>query len=243
NVGSDNSGDHNTGNSNVGSDNSGDNNVGNYNVGSNNVGDNNIGNNNTGSGNVGSNNIGENLKGNNLVNPEMMVRNSSVSAGSWQPSDNFVNLKNHSGHFLTSGEITFVNRTVYGYFSDDIPENTIQYILSGDVNIAGNYTVTYMWGNLSLTNIEKADLSSIMKIGSTGMFGDRVWATANVTISPMIVSDAVKTDLVNNNASAKQAIALPETDYSSEALVSVVGLMLLGLVGLSAVSEKRHVDN
>ncbi|TYC48364.1 hypothetical protein ESZ50_09135, partial [Weissella muntiaci] len=58
NVGSDNSGDNNTGNSNVGSDNSGNNNTGNSNVGSDNSGDHNTGNSNVGSDNSGSNNTG-----------------------------------------------------------------------------------------------------------------------------------------------------------------------------------------
>ena len=64
NTGNDNSGDNNTGNSNVGSDNSGDNNTGNSNVGSDNSGDNNTGDNNTGNSNVGSDNSGDNNTGN-----------------------------------------------------------------------------------------------------------------------------------------------------------------------------------
>ncbi|TYC51112.1 LPXTG cell wall anchor domain-containing protein, partial [Weissella muntiaci] len=261
NVGSDNSGDNNTGNSNAGSDNSGDNNTGNSNTGTdnsgdNNVGDNNKGSNNNGSGNVGDNNNGNNLIGNNLSNPELSVKNSTVTAGTWQPGDNFVGLTDHYGNYVTVNGITFVDRTAYGYFSDDISENVIQYVLSGDINVPGQYTVKYMWGSLSLTNSDLASLMEMMNLNDSGVLGDKTWATADITVlsAPDNGSESTSNSGVESgnstsagkNASGRSnlmdangAEALPKTGYSSEGMLSLAGLTLLGLVGLSASRKKE----
>lgn len=203
NTGSNNVGDNNTGNNNQGSNNSGNNNtgngsVGNSNIGNNNVGDNNVGsgnhgNNNTGNGNVGSNNVGNNNVGNgnigngfigdNMKTPVIVTKNSTVRAGEWRPTDNFVSLYDNHGNLVNINGIIFVNRTGLG-FSDNIPANVVEYMLSADPNHPGVFTVTYMWGQLDATNATREQLMAMLGANSSGAFGDKVWATSTITVLP-----------------------------------------------------------
>ena len=209
NVGSDNSGDNNVGDSNVGSNNTGDNNVGNSNVGSNNISDNNTGNNNVGSDNSGNDNVGNNnvgngnegdgntgnyLVGNDLVAPTLYLKDLTYSngkaiyTGQWDVVQSFDHLYYSDPITLTASQAKFVNKTASGKFDIDVPDGSVEYILSDFPDQAGQtYEIKFMFGDFDHTNwktigLTPEQLLHMIETTPNGQIGDYVWKTEIIQV-------------------------------------------------------------
>ncbi|CAK1251371.1 unnamed protein product [Fructobacillus evanidus] len=119
-----------------------------------------------------------------MHNPIIVAHDATINAGSWKANDNFTSLLNDQNMYIDVSNIHFVDRTMFGTFSNTILNNVVEYIVSGNVNEPGVYKIVYMWGDLYKTNATRSQLLELLNSNNYGTFGDMTWATGYITVVP-----------------------------------------------------------
>ncbi|MFV8083242.1 hypothetical protein ACNQ2Q_26075, partial [Enterobacter cloacae complex sp.6701430] len=134
-------------------------------------------------------------------------------------------------------------------------DNVIEYILSGDINNPGTYTVTYMWGKIDATNATMADILEALNANGSGVLGDKVWATATILVTektpetPSIPDNPTHSEDINKpetpqgtNEEPGNGITneLPNTEYNQNDLLAILGAILAMLASMGVGINIKH---
>ncbi|WP_338348310.1 hypothetical protein [Fructobacillus cardui] len=160
--------------------------------------------------------------GNNLYNPKIIAKNSTVYAGNWNASENLTSLIDDKNQNVDISNIHFINKTAFGSFSDNISNNVIEYILSGDVTQPGEYKIIYMWGQLQRTNLTRNQFLTTLHLSANGSLGDKTWAIGYIKVLPAFRDNKI-------HAKNKKGI-LPETGVVDRSKNHSLRMSMMSLV-------------